>query len=83
MNAASIAEERGIRVTERKKPRDPGFAATNVLRMTFKSGQQENTVAGCGAAGRTRRGCWRSTAFTSKRRWRATSFTCAISMCPA
>jgi D-3-phosphoglycerate dehydrogenase / 2-oxoglutarate reductase len=45
VNAVSIAEERGIRVTERKQPRDPAFAATNVLRMTFKSGQRENTVA--------------------------------------
>ena len=47
MNAASIAEERGIRLTERKKPRDSGTAAANVLRVTFKTGQQENTVAGC------------------------------------
>jgi D-3-phosphoglycerate dehydrogenase len=47
VNAASIAEERGIRLTERKKPRDPGTAASNLLRVTFKSGQQENTVAGC------------------------------------
>ncbi len=45
VNAVSAAEERGIRVTERKQPRDPAFAATNVLRMTFKAGQQENTVA--------------------------------------
>ena len=47
VNAASLAEERGIRLTERKKPRDAGTAAANVLRVTFKSGQQENTVAGC------------------------------------
>ena len=47
MNAASIAEERGIRLTERKQARDANGAAANVLRMTFKSGQQENTVAGC------------------------------------
>jgi D-3-phosphoglycerate dehydrogenase len=47
VNAASIAEERGIRLTERKKTRDAGGAAANVLRMTFKTGQQENTVAGC------------------------------------
>ncbi len=46
VNAASIAEERGIRLTERKQ-RDAGGAAANVLRMTFKSAQQENTVAGC------------------------------------
>ncbi|MGA2902648.1 MAG: phosphoglycerate dehydrogenase [Candidatus Korobacteraceae bacterium] len=46
VNAASIAEERGIRLTERKV-RDADGAAANVLRMTFKSGQQENTVAGC------------------------------------
>ena len=47
VNAASLAEERGIRLTERKKPRDSGTVAANLLRMTFKSGQQENTVAGC------------------------------------
>ncbi len=46
VNAASAAEERGIRITERKQKRDGG-AAANVLRVTFKSGQQENTVAGC------------------------------------
>src|SRR5580704_16392994 len=50
VNAASIAEERGIRITERKKTRDAGGSA-NVLRMTFKTGQQENTVAGCVQAG--------------------------------
>jgi len=47
VNAASVAEERGIRISERKKPRDPGVVASNVLRVTFKSGQQENSVAGC------------------------------------
>jgi D-3-phosphoglycerate dehydrogenase len=47
VNAASIAEERGIRVSERKPERDAVGGAANVLRMTFKSGQQENTVAGC------------------------------------
>ncbi len=50
VNAASIAEERGIRLSERKKTRDAGGTA-NVLRMTFKTGQQENTVAGCVQAG--------------------------------
>jgi D-3-phosphoglycerate dehydrogenase len=47
VNAASLAEERGIRLNERKQPGETGAAAANVLRMTFKSGQQENTVAGC------------------------------------
>jgi D-3-phosphoglycerate dehydrogenase len=47
VNAASIAEERGIRLTERKNARDAAGGAANVLRMTFKKGQQENTVAGC------------------------------------
>ena len=51
VNAASIAEERGIRLTERKKTRDAGGATANVLRVTFKTGQQENTVAGCVQAG--------------------------------
>jgi len=46
VNAASAAEERGIRITERKQ-KGEGGAVANVLRMTFKSGQQENTVAGC------------------------------------
>lgn len=44
VNAVSAAEERGIRITERKKTDAP--AAGNLLRMTFKSGAQENTVAG-------------------------------------
>ena len=43
VNAVSAAEERGIRITERKKP-DGNLG--NVLRVTFKSGSQENTVAG-------------------------------------
>jgi D-3-phosphoglycerate dehydrogenase / 2-oxoglutarate reductase len=43
VNAVSAAEERGIRITERKKTGEAG----NVLRMTFKSGKQENTVSGC------------------------------------
>jgi D-3-phosphoglycerate dehydrogenase / 2-oxoglutarate reductase len=47
VNAASIAEERGIRLSERKKPGDSAGPAANVLHMTFKTGQQENTVAGC------------------------------------
>jgi len=47
VNAASAAEERGIRIVERKKPAEPKGAAANVLRMTFNRGQQENTVAGC------------------------------------
>ena len=47
VNAASIAEERGIRLAERKQARDASGSAANVLRMTFKSGQTENTVAGC------------------------------------
>ena len=42
VNAVSAAEERGIRVTERKMPEVSG----NLLRMTFKSAAQENTVAG-------------------------------------
>ncbi len=46
VNAAAAAEERGIRIAERKQPREEGRSA-NVLRVTFKSGQQENTVAGC------------------------------------
>jgi len=47
VNAASAAEERGIRITERKQKSDGAGAVANVLRMTFKAAQQENTVAGC------------------------------------
>ncbi len=43
VNAVSAAEERGIRITERKQPEVTG----NTLRMTFKSAQHQNTVAGC------------------------------------
>jgi D-3-phosphoglycerate dehydrogenase len=46
VNAAAAAEERGIRVTERKQKAD-GAPGGNALRMTFKRGQQENTVLGC------------------------------------
>ncbi len=46
VNAASAAEERGIRIVERKHTKDASGAAANVLRMTFKTGHQENTVAG-------------------------------------
>jgi len=51
VNAASAAEDRGIRLTERKKTDEAGASSPSVLRMTFKSGQQENTVAGCVQAG--------------------------------
>jgi len=47
VNAVSAAEERGIRITERKTPEVAG----NMLRMTFKSSAQANTVAGTIAAG--------------------------------
>ena len=50
VNAVSAAEERGIRVTERKKADEPG----NTLRVTFKSGTQENTVSGSVAGGQAR-----------------------------
>lgn len=46
VNAVSAAEERGIRISERKQKSEGGRSA-NVLRMTFKSGKQDNTVAGC------------------------------------
>jgi D-3-phosphoglycerate dehydrogenase / 2-oxoglutarate reductase len=46
VNAVSAAEERGIRVTERKQKPDGTLGGTT-LRMTFKAAQQENTVAGC------------------------------------
>ncbi|HZP24194.1 MAG TPA: phosphoglycerate dehydrogenase [Terriglobales bacterium] len=57
VNAASAAEERGIRITEHKQARDGG-AAANVVRMSFMGGHpsagapasqqpHENTVAGC------------------------------------
>ena len=50
VNAVSAAEERGIRVSERKK----GDEAGNTLRVTFKSGKQESTLAGSVAAGQPR-----------------------------
>ncbi len=45
VNAASIAEERGIRLIERKKPRGSRGTA-NVLSMMMKSGSKERTVRG-------------------------------------
>jgi D-3-phosphoglycerate dehydrogenase len=46
VNAASIAEERGIRVAERKKPRTSGGAAANVVTVNLKTSKHERTVAG-------------------------------------
>jgi D-3-phosphoglycerate dehydrogenase len=45
VNAASIAEERGIRLSERKKP-GSGSATASVLSLTMKSGPHERTVRG-------------------------------------
>jgi len=45
VNAASIAEERGIRLSERKKPRS-GSATASVVSLTMKSAQQERSVHG-------------------------------------
>ena len=47
VNAASIAEERGIRLHERKVLREAGGVAPNLLRMTVKAAPQEHTVCGC------------------------------------
>jgi len=46
VNAASIAEERGIRVAERKKPRASGGGAANVVTVNLKTSKHERTVAG-------------------------------------
>ena len=46
VNAASIAEERGIRLSERKKPRGSGGAAANVLSVTLKTGHGERMARG-------------------------------------
>jgi D-3-phosphoglycerate dehydrogenase / 2-oxoglutarate reductase len=46
VNAASIAEERGIRLTERKKALSSRGSAVNVLRVGLKTAHQERTVLG-------------------------------------
>ena len=46
VNAGSIAEERGIRVNERKKSPSPRGPAVNALTVSLKTGQQERTVVG-------------------------------------
>jgi D-3-phosphoglycerate dehydrogenase / 2-oxoglutarate reductase len=46
VNAASIAEERGIRLTERKKSLSARGSAVNVLRVGLKTSLQERTVLG-------------------------------------
>jgi D-3-phosphoglycerate dehydrogenase len=46
VNAASIAEERGIRVSERKKSLTSRGSAVNVLTVSLKSGQKERNVLG-------------------------------------
>jgi D-3-phosphoglycerate dehydrogenase len=52
VNAASIAEERGIRVSQRKKERGPGGGAVNVLTLTLKTAHGERTVNGAILHGR-------------------------------
>ncbi len=54
VNAASIAEERGIRVTERKKARGSRGVA-NTLSLIMKSGAQERRVRGTVLHGNTPR----------------------------
>ena len=46
VNAASIAEERGIRLSERKKPRGAGGAAASVLSLTLKTAHGERAAHG-------------------------------------
>lgn len=46
VNAGSIAEERGIRVTERKKSLSSRGSAVNVLRVSLTTGHQERNVLG-------------------------------------
>jgi D-3-phosphoglycerate dehydrogenase / 2-oxoglutarate reductase len=46
VNAASIAEERGIRLTERKKALSSRGSAVNVLRVTLKTANHERNVLG-------------------------------------
>ena len=46
VNAASIAEERGIRVSERKKSLSSRGSAVNVLRVSLTTGHQERNVLG-------------------------------------
>lgn len=46
VNAASIAEERGIRLNERKNSPSPRGSAVNALTLSLKTSKQERTVAG-------------------------------------
>jgi D-3-phosphoglycerate dehydrogenase / 2-oxoglutarate reductase len=47
VNAASLAQERGIRVTEGKPASVTHRGAPNSIQMTLKTAQQEHTVSGC------------------------------------
>src|SRR5215469_11296915 len=55
VNAKSIAEERGIRITEGKKPSLARGLAVNVLTVSVKTAQQERTVVGTALYGTTPR----------------------------
>src|SRR5262252_9420698 len=55
VNAKSIAEERGIRITEGKKPSLARGVAVNVLTVRLKTLQQERTVEGTTLYGTTPR----------------------------
>ena len=46
VNAVSIAEERGIRVNERKKSPSPRSAGVNALTMSLKTGKKQSSVVG-------------------------------------
>ncbi len=46
VNAGSIAEERGIRVNDRKKLPSPRGSEVNALTVSLKTGQHERTVVG-------------------------------------
>ena len=46
VNAGSIAEERGIRVNERKKSPSPRSAGVNALTMSLTTGKKQSSVVG-------------------------------------
>lgn len=46
VNAAAMAEERGIQVRESKKTKSPGGGAANVLSLMVKTGAEERLVKG-------------------------------------
>ena len=70
VNAASIADERGLRVHESRKPHSSTGGSGSVLSILLKTAAEEHLVKGA-VLQRTHRDCCMWMASTWKHRWSA------------